>query len=145
MHFPLFPIPPFPKNVSDSVENFPNFTFSTKILRLSSAKISDNFFLSSTTNSEFPPIYIFSLFQYISTISQKLLFSPYFSKFLSRFCRIYVLFTYFICFSFLPSLTMMHLCITQCTYWTPLGKRNKKNNGIQNLYIVLHAGTYVDC
>jgi len=22
--------------------------------------------------------------------------------------------------SFPPSLTMMHLCITQCTYWTPL-------------------------
>src|SRR6218665_2763339 len=32
----------------------------------------------------------------------------------------YVFFTYFLSFSFLPSLTMMHLCITQCTYWTPL-------------------------
>jgi len=26
-------------------------------------------------------------------------------------------------FSFPPSLTGMHLCITQCTYWTPLHKR----------------------
>ena len=25
------------------------------------------------------------------------------------------------CISFPPTLTMMHLCITQCTYWTPLG------------------------
>ena len=24
------------------------------------------------------------------------------------------------CISFPPTLTMMHLCITQCTYWTPL-------------------------
>ena len=24
------------------------------------------------------------------------------------------------CISFPPYLTMMHLCITQCTYWTPL-------------------------
>src|SRR6218665_4042262 len=31
-----------------------------------------------------------------------------------------MLFTYFMCISFPPSLTMMHLCITQCTYWTPL-------------------------
>src|SRR6218665_3522627 len=34
-----------------------------------------------------------------------------------------LLFTYFTCFSFPtfpPTLTMMHLCITQYTYWTPL-------------------------
>src|SRR6218665_1864839 len=31
-------------------------------------------------------------------------------------------FKYFLCFSFPPSLTMMHLCITQCTYWMPLAK-----------------------
>src|SRR6218665_1041006 len=24
------------------------------------------------------------------------------------------------CFCFPPTLTMMHLCITKCTYWTPL-------------------------
>jgi len=57
---------------------------------------------------------LFSLFQYIShPISGKLLFPPYFCKFtcfLHTFCV----------FRFPPSLTMMHLCITQCTYWTPL-------------------------
>ena len=45
MHFPLvskFPL--FPKNFSDSVENFPDFTFSDKIFRFSSAKISDDLF-----------------------------------------------------------------------------------------------------
>ena len=30
-------------------------------------------------------------------------------------------FLHFLCvFRFAPGLTMMHLCITQCTYWTPL-------------------------
>src|SRR6218665_2218434 len=28
---------------------------------------------------------------------------------------------YILCVYFPPTLTMMHLCITQCTYWTPLG------------------------
>src|SRR6218665_1474315 len=27
---------------------------------------------------------------------------------------------YLTCISFPPTFTMMHLCITQCTYWTPL-------------------------
>src|SRR6218665_1712675 len=35
------------------------------------------------------------------------------------FRQIHLLFTYFTCI-FPPTLTMMHLCITQCTYWTPL-------------------------
>src|SRR6218665_1373115 len=61
-------------------------------------------------------------FRYFNTFPpiSKLLFPPYFSKFSPCFRKIYVFFTYFICFSFPPSLTMMHLCITQCTYWTPL-------------------------
>jgi len=36
------------------------------------------------------------------------------------FRQIYVFFTYFMCFSVPPTFTMMRLCITQCTYWTPL-------------------------
>ena len=36
------------------------------------------------------------------------------------FRQIHLLFTYFTC-TFPPTFTMMHLCITQCTYWTPLG------------------------
>src|SRR6218665_398354 len=35
------------------------------------------------------------------------------------------------CFSFPPTLTMMHLCIAQCTYWTPLQTPTKYcSNGI---------------
>ena len=36
------------------------------------------------------------------------------------FRKIHLLFTYFMCISFPPTFTMMHLCITQFTYWTPL-------------------------
>src|SRR6218665_1412747 len=39
--------------------------------------------------------------------------SPLFSKNSPAF---YILYAYFVS----PTLTMMHLCITKCTYWTPL-------------------------
>src|SRR6218665_1370456 len=47
-------------------------------------------------------------------------FPPYFNKFspvLDKFtCFLHTLRV----FRFPPTLTMMHLCIIQCTYWTPL-------------------------
>src|SRR6218665_3633059 len=46
----------------------------------------------------------------ISSVSK---ISPLFSKNSTAF---YILYVYFCP----PTLTMMHLCITQCTYWTPL-------------------------
>src|SRR6218665_107075 len=63
---------------------------------------------------------LFSLFQYISpSVSRKLFFPPYFYKFppvLGKFtCFLHTLRVFSP-----PTLTMMHLCITQCTYWTPL-------------------------
>src|SRR6218665_1201438 len=68
---------------------------------------------------EFSPL--FSLFQYISpSVSRKLLFPPCFDKFPLCFRQFHLLFTYFTYISFPPTLTMMHLCITQCAYWTPL-------------------------
>src|SRR6218665_2909362 len=39
IHFPPFQIPPVSENFSDSVENFPNCTFSRKFFRFSSTKI----------------------------------------------------------------------------------------------------------
>ena len=63
----------------------------------------------------------FSLFQYISLPLFRENYSPpYFDKFppvLEKFtCFLHALCV----FRFPPTLTMMHLCITQCTYWTPL-------------------------
>ena len=45
--------PLFPKEISDSVEHFPNVTFSRKFPRISSDKISDDLFL----DFEFPPYF----------------------------------------------------------------------------------------
>ena len=70
---PYFRFPIFSKKFQ-TLENFQNVTFSWKISRFSSAKISNDL----------------------------LFYLPY---------------VYFVS---PPTLTMMHSCITQCTYWTPL-------------------------
>ena len=67
---------------SDSVENVPNFTFSRKISRFSSAKISDDLFL--VIDHKFRIYPLFSLFQYISPLFYKN--SPAF----------YILYVYFV-------------------------------------------------
>src|SRR6218665_2625577 len=62
-------------------------------------------------------------FRYFSTFPslfrENYYFPPYFDKFSPLFYTnsptFYILYVYFP-----PTLTMMHLCITQCTYWTPL-------------------------
>src|SRR6218665_342314 len=66
------------------------------------------------------PFPLLSLFQYISPLFRENYYSPYFDKCPPCFTQIHLLFTYFTCISFPPTLTMMHLCITQCTYRTPL-------------------------
>src|SRR6218665_3774045 len=115
-HFPSvsdFP-PYFQTHFSDSLGNFTNFTFSQKIFRFSSAKISDDLFSHQLQIHPY-----FACFSTFPPISLKLL-SPYFLKCPPCFRKMYVYFTYFTCISFPPTLTMIHLCITQYTYWTPL-------------------------
>src|SRR6218665_3553284 len=72
-----------------------------------------NFFSHRLKNLNFPPY--FRYFNTFPPISRKFLFLSYFSK-SPLFSSNLRVFTYFMCFSFSPSLTMMHLC----TYWTPL-------------------------
>ena len=111
MHFaPVSDFPLFSKQFSDSAENVHNFTFSRKFFRFSSAKISDD--LS-------PPYFpCFSTFP--SLFRKNYYFSPTFYKFPPCFRKIHV-FLYALCiFRFPPTLTMMHLCITQYTYWSHL-------------------------
>ena len=63
MHFsPVFRFPLFTKNFSDSVENFPNFTFSNKIYRFSSARISDDFFSAIDHKFRIPPIFAIPIY-----------------------------------------------------------------------------------
>jgi len=116
MHFPhcFRFLPLFQKKICDSVQNVPDFSFFRKKFRFSSAKISDDlsFFSHHPQIWKFPP-----LFSYFLHISGKSFFPPYFVKFPLWFRKIFVFCTCFLWFSFPPTLTMINLCITQCTYW----------------------------
>ena len=72
--------------------------------------------------SNFP---LFSLFQYISPCFAKIIIFPYFDKFSPLFYTnspaFYMLYVFFV---YPPTFTMIHLCISQCTYWTPLAVLN---------------------
>jgi len=67
---------------------------------------------------------LFSLFRYIhSPLLRENYYFPLLSKIPLCFRQIHLLYTYLhtLCvFRFPPTLAMMHLCISQCTYWTPL-------------------------
>ena len=119
MHFPpCFRFPPIFEKYSDSADNFQNFP-EKEFLDFHTPKFLMTFFFSHRPQiSNFP---LFSLFQYtFPPVSRKLLFPPTLKNFPSPVLqKIRLLFTYFspMCISFPPTLTMMHLCITQCTYW----------------------------
>src|SRR6218665_2147593 len=103
------------------MENFPQFYISTTQFRFSSAKISDQLVLVIDHKFLISPL--FSVFQYISfppPISRKSLFPSTFRNSLPNFVK-FTCFLHTLCvFRFLHNLTMMHLCITQCTYLTPI-------------------------
>jgi len=62
---------------------------------------------------------LFSMFQYISPLFRVNYYCPLLFQISPCFRKIYVFFV--LCVFVSPlSLTVMHLCITQCTYWTPL-------------------------
>src|SRR6218665_533395 len=85
------------------------------------------FFLLFVTGYKFRFPLIFAVSIHFPYISGKLLFPPYFFKFPPDFVTFRptcFLHTYFMCFSF-PHFTLsclLNLCITQCTYWTPVLK-----------------------
>ena len=123
---PLFQISPlFHKNVWTFWKIFTILPFPEKFLDFLTF-ICQNFwwpfFVFLVIDHKFRISPLFSLLQYISPppVSRKLFFPPYFYKFPPLFYAnspaFYILYVYFP-----PTLTMMHLCITQCTYWTPLG------------------------
>src|SRR6218665_1389728 len=101
------------------MEMCPNFTFSRNIFRFLSAK----FLMTSSLviDHKFLISPLFSLFHYIFPyLFRENYYSPYFYRFPPVF-REFTCFLHTLCvFPFPPTLTMMHLCITQFTYWTPL-------------------------
>ena len=113
-----FTFPPISENFFGSRGKLPRFDLFPQNFLIS---IRQNFWrplFSLTTNFEFLPL--FPCFNSFPPYFEKILFSPYFCKipppnFLKLTC-LYVLYVYFAP----PTFTMMHLCITQCTYWTTL-------------------------
>ena len=85
--------PPNSEKNSDSLENFNNFTFSTKFFDFHPSKFLMTFFV-------IPPL--FSMCQYISPISEKYYFPHTLANFPPLFRQIYVFFTFFMCFSYPP-------------------------------------------
>src|SRR6218665_2999069 len=118
MHFPMFQISPLPlfrifHNLGQFFQLFPKklMFHPPKILSITSKVLVSPLFFAKTLH--LPPI------------KGNFFFPSYFGKFLlpislnlHDFCLLDVFF-----FVFLPTLTMMHLCFTQCTCWTPLSVR----------------------
>src|SRR6218665_2582378 len=116
MHFPplLQIFLPIFENFLDFLENFLHFTFSRKNFPFSSAKISDDLFL--VINHKFRISPLFCLFYCISpSDSRKFIIPPYFSKSPPVFEKFNSFLHTLRVISPPPTLTMMHLCITQCT------------------------------
>jgi len=121
MHFQstLFQIfPQFPRNFSDSVENFHKFYLFRKEI---SIFIRQNFWwLFLVINHKFLISPYFRPFSLSLPLSKKII-SPLLlqiSPLVSLNFRVFYILS--VIFVSLLTLTMMHLCITQCTYWTPL-------------------------
>jgi len=122
---PLFSdFPPIFEKFSDSEESFHNFSFSRKIswFSFSSAEISDDHFLVIDHKFRISPYFLcFNTFPpcLAKTIISPLLLQISPTSVLDKF-------TWFLhtlrVFRFPPTctFTMMHLCITRCTHWTPL-------------------------
>ena len=113
MHSPLFQISPyFRKRFRTPWKFLPILPFPKKFFDFHPPKCLLTFFESLSTNFEFPPIFAASV--HFPHYFAKNTISPLLLQISS------LMFTYFLCFSFPPSLTMMHVWITQCTYWTRL-------------------------
>ena len=121
---PLFQITPhlFSKKFQTLWKSFYILPFPEKLLDFHPPKFLMTVFLVIDHTFRISPY--FPCFSTFPPCFPKMLFSPYFYKFPLCFRQIHLLFTYLLCILFPPTLTMMHLCITQCTYWTPLSQRS---------------------
>ena len=101
MHFPpCLRFPPYFREIFRLCGKCSNFTFSRKISRFSSAKISDDLFLVIDHKFQISPV--FPVPVHFPPVSRKLLFLPYFDKFPLCFRKFHQLFAYFMCISFPP-------------------------------------------
>jgi len=107
MHFPppVSDLPPYFSKIF-RLENFQNFTFPEKFFHFHLPKFLMTFF------SHRPQIFPVSV--HFPPCFAKLLFPPTLKNFLPVFQK-FTCFLHTLClFRFPPTLTLMHLCITQC-------------------------------
>src|SRR6218665_3086097 len=121
MHFPpVADFPLFSKKFRTLRNILTILPFPDKFLYFHSPKFLTTFFDHRPQISISP---LFFLFQYISALFRENYYVP---PTLTKLPPVLHKFTCFLhtlrVFRFPPTLTMMHLCITQCTYWTPLSK-----------------------
>src|SRR6218665_2721884 len=109
MHFPpCFRFPSVSELFFDSVENFPNFENPKTFFDFQPPKFLMTFFIVINHKFRIPPIFAMSI--HFPPYFEKIILSPVFGKFT---CFLHILCV----FRFPPT-----LCITQCTYWMPLGQ-----------------------
>ena len=112
MHFP--PVSDFPlflTNFQTLWKILKMLPFPEKFFDFHPPKFLMTFFSHRPQILNFPPVF---------PVSRKLLFPPTFTNFPPVFEKFTCFLHAFCVFRFPPTLTTMHLCITQCTYWTPL-------------------------
>src|SRR6218665_4201614 len=120
MHFPpCFRFPPIFEEFSGCGKFSTFYLFPKKFSNfIRQNKFLMTFFSHRPQIYNFPPIFPVSV--HFPLFRENYYFPPTFTNSPLCFRKIHLLFTYFFCISFPPTLTMMHLCIIQCTYWTPL-------------------------
>src|SRR6218665_1259501 len=113
MHFPpVSDFPLFSTNFQTLWKIFKILPFPEKFFDFHPPKFLMTFFRISP---------YFPCFSTFPPVSRKLLFRPPTMKNFPPVFEKFTCFLHILCvFRFPPTLTMMHLCITQCTYWTSL-------------------------
>ena len=121
MHFPppCFSFPLFSKKFQTLWKIFKILPFPEKSLDFHTSKFLMTFLLVIDRKFRVPPYFpFFPVSVHFPPCFAKIIISPYFEIFSPVFKK-YTCFLH-ICITFPPTLTMMRLCITQCTYWTSL-------------------------
>jgi len=116
---PLFQVSPYFRKIFRLYGKFSNFyLFPTNLSIFLRQNFSLPFFSNRPQISNFPP-YLASFSTFPPPCLAKIIIFPYCEKFPPVFKKFTCFLRIFRVFRFPPTLTMMYLCITQCTYWKP--------------------------
>jgi len=127
IHFSLFQISPYFLTNFRLHNIFSNFTVFQQTF---SVFVRHNFwwpFLVIASEFRISPLFSINRTFPARLFRENYYFLSYFWKFLLNFVKFTYFYIFFV-FRFLPALKMRHLCITQCTYWTPLPQHSRPCN-----------------